>query len=248
MSKRFRRQRRWSLALPPDGLDGPTKPGQLATMTESLTAERLKRDRTNRYASEQWLKRLVDLVGASILIVALLPVMVLAGCLVSLEGGWPIIYRRRVVGRKGDFDAYKFRSMCKNADAILAATPALKEEFERNFKLEQDPRVTRVGYLLRKLSLDELPQLFNVLKGEMSLVGPRMISPAELDKYGTFKDLLLAVKPGLTGYWQVNGRQTVGYDERVRMDMYYVKNWSLAMDIKILMKTPYAVLTREGAY
>lgn len=180
--------------------------------------------------------------------VALAPLFVMLGILVALEDGWPVIYRRRVVGREGEFDAYKFRSMCKEADATLAANPALKGEFERNFKLKHDPRVTRVGTVLRKLSLDELPQLFNVLKGQMSLVGPRMICPEELEKYGSFGQLLLTVRPGLTGYWQVHGRQRVNYEERVRMDLHYIKNWSLAMDLKILFKTPYAVLKREGAY
>lgn len=208
----------------------------------------LQRTTSNAYAARQILKRSLDVIGAGILVVLFLPLMVLVSVFVAAEDGLPIIYRRRVVGRSGEFDAYKFRSMCKNAEAVLAATPGLKKEFEHNFKLKQDPRVTRVGCVLRKFSLDELPQLFNVLKGQMSLVGPRMISPAELEKYGPLKELLLGVRPGLTGYWQVNGRQTVGYDERVRMDMHYINNWSLAMDFKILIKTPYAVLRKEGAY
>lgn len=194
------------------------------------------------------LKRVLDLLGAGILLLLLSPLFVVLGLLVVFEDGCPVFYRRRVVGTSGEFDAYKFRSMCKNADAILAADPALKQEFERNFKLEHDPRVTRVGSVLRKLSLDELPQLLNVLRGQMSLVGPRMVSPAELGKYGEHKQLLISVKPGLTGYWQVNGRQNVGYDERVRMDLHYINNWSLALDLKILLKTPYAVLKKEGAY
>jgi lipopolysaccharide/colanic/teichoic acid biosynthesis glycosyltransferase len=193
-------------------------------------------------------KRALDLLLAFGLILLLSPLLVMVGLLVFLEDGWPIIYRRRVVGKEGQFDAYKFRSMRKDADAILGANPALKEEFERNFKLKRDPRVTRVGSVLRKLSFDELPQLFNVLCGQMSLVGPRMISPEELEKYGPNKEVLLSVKPGLTGYWQVNGRQEVDYEERVRMDLHYIYNWSLAMDLKILFKTPYAVLKREGAY
>lgn len=193
------------------------------------------------------LKRAVDVVGATVLIVLLSPLFVVLGLLVALDG-WPLIYRRRVLGRSGEFDAYKFRSMRKDADAILAASPALKQEFERNFKLKEDPRTTAVGRVLRKLSLDELPQLFNVLKGQMSLVGPRMICQAELEKYGSYKYLLLTVKPGLTGYWQVNGRQEVNYEERVGMDLHYINNWSLAMDLKILLKTPYAVLKRKGAY
>jgi lipopolysaccharide/colanic/teichoic acid biosynthesis glycosyltransferase len=194
------------------------------------------------------LKRVLDILGAGILILLLSPLFVVLGLPVALEDGWPVVYRRRVIGTKGEFDAYKFRSMCKNADSILAANPAMKQEYELNFKLADDPRVTRVGSVLRKLSLDELPQLFNVLKGDMSLVGPRMISPAELKKYGPHKQQLLTMKPGLTGYWQVNGRQTVGYDERVRMDLHYIGNWSLVLDFEILLKTPYAILKREGAY
>lgn len=194
------------------------------------------------------LKDCIDRVGAGILIVVLSPVMLLVCVLVLLDDGWPVIYRRRVVGQAGEFDAYKFRSMRKDAGAILAANPELREEFERNFKLKRDPRVTAVGKALRKLSLDELPQLFNVVRGQMSLVGPRMITLAELEKYGPYKELVRTVKPGVTGYWQVNGRQEVNYEERVKMDVHYVKNWSLGMDLKILLKTPYAVMKREGAY
>jgi lipopolysaccharide/colanic/teichoic acid biosynthesis glycosyltransferase len=194
------------------------------------------------------IKRALDLVLGASLIILLSPVFVVLALLVALEDGWPIIYRRRVVGKAGEFDAYKFRSMRKDGDAILCATPGLKESFEQNFKLKHDPRVTRIGSFIREFSLDELPQLFNVLRGEMSLVGPRMISPVELNKYGPHQRLLLTVKPGLTGYWQVNGRQNVDYDERVKMDLHYINNWSLAMDLKILCKTPYAVLKRDGAY
>ncbi len=193
-------------------------------------------------------KGCLDYVGAALLIVALAPLFVAVGTLVALQDGWPIIYRRRVVGRKGEFDALKFRSMRKDADAILAADPILQAEFEQNYKLKDDPRLTRLGPLLRRSSLDELPQLFNVLKGDMSLVGPRMKTPAEVERYGSYKELLLTVKPGITGYWQVHGRQTVDYDERIRMDMHYIQNWSLAMDLKILLGTPLKVLKREGAY
>src|SRR4029077_739586 len=162
-------------------------------------------------------KRCMDLLGAGILIVLLLPVFIVIGLLVVLDDGWPVIYRRRVLGTTGEFDAFKFRTMVRDADSILAANPALKAEFERNFKLKDDPRITGVGAFLRKLSLDELPQLFNVLRGQMSLVGARMITAAELHKYVPYEQLLLSVKPGLTGYWQVRGRQNVSYEERVRM-------------------------------
>ena len=193
-------------------------------------------------------KRCMDLLGAGILIVALLPVFIVIGLLVVLDDGWPVIYRRRVLGTTGEFDALKFRTMVRGADSILAANPALKAEFERNFKLKDDPRITGVGAFLRKLSLDELPQLFNVLRGQMSLVGPRMITAAELHKYGPYEQLLLSVKPGLTGYWQVRGRQNVSYEERVRMDLHYLGTWSLSLDMKILFETPVKALKREGAF
>jgi lipopolysaccharide/colanic/teichoic acid biosynthesis glycosyltransferase len=181
-------------------------------------------------------------------IIVLAPVIVAVGALIALESGCPIIYRRRVVGRKGEFDAFKFRTMRKDADAILVADPALQAEFEQNYKLKNDPRVTGLGAFLRRSSLDELPQLFNVLEGEMSVVGPRMKTPAEVEKYGSYKEALLSMKPGITGYWQVHGRQTVDYNERIRMDMHYIQNWSLAMDLGILFKTPLKVLRKEGAY
>lgn len=197
---------------------------------------------------QRWGKVCLDYVGAGALIVSLAPILLLVSLLVAMEDGWPIIYRRRVVGRRGEFDAYKFRSMRMDADEILDGDSALKTEFERNYKLKNDPRLTRFGSFLRRSSLDECPQLFNVLKGDMSLVGPRMKTAAELERYGSYREELLSVKPGITGYWQVRGRQTVDYDERVRMDIHYVQNWSLMMDLKILLKTPVKVLRREGAY
>lgn len=195
-----------------------------------------------------FLKRCVDLFGAAALVVLLSPLFVAIGLLVALEDGRPVIYRRRVVGLSGEFDAFKFRTMKREADSILASNAALKAEFERNFKLKNDPRVTRIGAFLRKVSLDELPQLLNVLRGQMSLVGPRMITAPELVKYGSHRQLLLSVKPGLTGYWQVRGRQNVSYEERVTMDIYYIENWNLGLDLKILAWTPFKVLKREGAF
>jgi len=194
------------------------------------------------------LKHCLDLLGAMVLLVVLLPVFILTGMLVYFEDGSPIIYRRRVVGVAGEFDAFKFRTMRRNADSILACNSALFAEYQRNFKLSNDPRVTKLGAFLRKFSLDELPQLFNVLQGQMSLVGPRMITAPELEKYGAHKQLLLSVKPGLTGYWQVCGRQNVSYDERVRMDVQYLQNWNLGIDLAILFRTPLKVLKMEGAF
>jgi lipopolysaccharide/colanic/teichoic acid biosynthesis glycosyltransferase len=196
----------------------------------------------------QLVKRCIDLLGATALIVVLFPAFVLAALLVYFEDGAPIIYRRRVIGPTGQFDAFKFRTMRKDADLILASNPSLLREYQLNFKLLNDPRVTRFGHFLRRFSLDELPQLVNVLLGQMSLVGPRMITAPELAKYGAHKELLLSSKTGLTGYWQVFGRQTVSYEERVRMDVYYLKNWSLGLDLAILLRTPLKVLKMEGAF
>jgi lipopolysaccharide/colanic/teichoic acid biosynthesis glycosyltransferase len=193
-------------------------------------------------------KNSIDLIGATVLITLLFPLFALIAALVYFEDGAPIIHRRRVVGQKAEFDAFKFRTMRRDADSLLVRDPVLWAEYQRNFKLANDPRVTRFGALLRKLSIDELPQLFNVLIGQMSLVGPRMITPAELEKYGPYKRLLLSCKPGLTGYWQVFARQTVSYDERVRMDVYYLQNWSLGMDLLLLLRTPLKVLNMKGAF
>jgi len=186
---------------------------------------------------QHFLKRSVDLLGAFVLIFLFFPIFIIVSLLVVLEDGRPIIYRRRVVGIRGEFDAFKFRTMRRDADSILASNPSLRAEFERNFKLKDDPRVTKVGAFLRKSSLDELPQLFNVLRGQMSLVGPRMVTTPELGKYGSHRQLLLSVKPGLTGYWQVRGRQNVSYEERVTMDVYYIENWSVWLDVQIVLLT-----------
>ena len=201
-----------------------------------------------RQEFQRQLKRCLDILGALFLLVVALPVLAGISLVIVLETGWPVLYRRRVLGLNGEFEAFKFRTMIPDADRVLNADPALKAEFERNFKLKNDPRVTRVGAFLRKRSLDELPQLWNVLCGQMSLVGPRMITAPELAKYGTQKQLLLSVRPGLTGYWQVHGRQDVSYEERVTMDVRYVREWNLIMDLKILAQTPRKVLKGEGAF
>ncbi len=194
------------------------------------------------------LKAALDFLAAGTLVMLLSPLLLLIACIIRFQDGGKVIYRRRVFGPKGEFDAYKFRTMRMGADDVLAADTNLKAIFERNFKLADDPRVTSVGFVLRKYSLDELPQLFNVLKGEMSLVGPRMITVAELKRYGEYGDIFYKIKPGLTGYWQVNGRQRVSYDERVQMDMRYVEKWSLLLDLRILCKTPLKVIMGDGAY
>lgn len=201
-----------------------------------------------RSAYQRFLKRAIDLAGAALLLFLLCPLLLFIAILIAVKDGFPIIYLRRVVGLNREFNAYKFRTMCRNAEAILEASPELREAFNHNFKLQSDPRITRVGFWLRKYSLDELPQLFNVLKGEMSLVGPRMITAQELCKYGQYQDALMSVQPGLTGYWQTRGRQDVSYGERVQMDMYYIYHWTLGLDFNILLRTPWTVLKSKGAY
>lgn len=193
-------------------------------------------------------KRAMDICGATALLIFLSPVFVLVSLLVLLFDGSPLIYKRRVMGPYGDFDAYKFRTMRNDADQMLAEDERLRGAFYDAFKLHKDPRVTRLGAVLRKFSLDELPQLINVVKGQMSLVGPRMITAPELEKYGEYQRLLLTVRPGLTGYWQVHGRQRVSYSERVRMDVEYITSWTLRKDIQLLLLTPWQVLRGRGAY
>ena len=193
-------------------------------------------------------KRTLDVAGSFFLLVLLSPIVALAALFIKFHDGGPVIYRRRVAGLKGEFDAFKLRSMCVNADDVLRQNPHLRTEFELNFKLKTDPRITPVGRVLRKFSIDELPQLLNVLRGQMSLVGPRMINPAELEKFEGSRWIFAHMKPGITGYWQVYGRQEVSYSKRVNMETFYVENWSLLLDLKILLRTPFTALRGTGAY
>jgi lipopolysaccharide/colanic/teichoic acid biosynthesis glycosyltransferase len=194
------------------------------------------------------LKRAGDLCISMSLLIVLCPVLAVLCFLIKLQDRGPALHRRRVIGPGGEFDAFKLRTMWVDADEILRRNAELRREFEINFKLKNDPRVTPLGALLRKVSLDELPQLWNVAVGEMSLVGPRMITPQELEKYGAAGWIFHRVRPGLTGYWQVQGRQDLSYAQRVEMDLFYVKNWSLLLDLKILVKTPIRVVRGRGAY
>jgi lipopolysaccharide/colanic/teichoic acid biosynthesis glycosyltransferase len=196
----------------------------------------------------RFLKRTSDFAGSFLCLLLLFPLLAALALLVLLKDGRPVFHRRRVVGPRGEFDAFKLRTMRVDADQVLRENPDLQREFEVNFKLANDPRVTRLGARLRKYSLDELPQLWNVLKGEMSLVGPRMITPSELEKYREAAWIFRQIKPGLTGYWQIHGRQDVSYSERVKMDLFYVEHWSLALDLEIVVKTPVTMLRGVGAY
>jgi len=197
-------------------------------------------------------KRAFDLVVASLLIILFGPLLLLIALAVRLDGG-PALFGHRRCGAAGtSFRCWKFRSMVVDAETVLARTlasdPEARAEWDRDFKLRNDPRVTRLGNFLRKSSLDELPQLFNVLKGEMSLVGPRPIVAAEVERYGAAMEEYRACKPGITGLWQVSGRNDVDYAERVELDRRYAWTWSLKGDVMILIRTLGVVARRSGAY
>jgi exopolysaccharide biosynthesis polyprenyl glycosylphosphotransferase len=199
--------------------------------------------------AEIFMKRMMDLSVSAVAMVLLWPVLLLVAAVIKLDSPGPPLYRRRVVGVGGKpFDALKFRSMHMDADQRLARDPDLHRRFEENCKLKDDPRVTRVGRFLRTTSLDELPQLVNVFRGQMSLVGPRMISPQELARYGKWGINLSTVKPGITGLWQVSGRSDLTYDQRVALDMRYIRNYSIWLDLHLLYRTIPIVLKRDGAY
>ncbi len=200
-----------------------------------------------------FVKRGIDLLGAVVGGVLISPLLLLVALAIRLDSPGPIVYRARRLGQNGRlFDCYKFRSMHRDADAklkaVLDGTPELKAEFEASHKLKVDPRVTRVGALLRKTSLDELPQLLNVITGQMSLVGPRPIVEAEITKYGLVYQVYKQVRPGMTGYWQANGRSDTSYEERVGMDHFYVTNWTPWLDFVIMLQTVRVVLLGKGAY
>ncbi|WP_346867041.1 sugar transferase [Clostridium sp. UBA1353] len=195
------------------------------------------------------LKRTVDIIGSLLGLILLSPIFLILSIVVKADSPGPIFFAHKRLGYNGDLiRIYKFRTMVINAEELLNnLSPEQKEEFAKNFKLENDPRITKVGNFLRKSSLDELPQLLNILKGELSIVGPRPIVEKELKNYGIYGEKLLSVKPGLTGNWQANGRSDTTYEERVEMDMQYIDNRSIFMDIKIIFKTFSAVIKKQGA-
>ncbi|WP_245603730.1 sugar transferase [Intrasporangium oryzae] len=196
------------------------------------------------------LKRTFDLVGATALLLIASPLMLAAAIAVKLQDGGPILFRQTRVGRDGAlFECLKFRSMVVDAEAQLSAITHLNANADGVlFKIQRDPRITRVGHVLRRYSIDELPQLINVINGEMSLVGPRPALPAEVRRYVPDVQRRLHVRPGMTGLWQVSGRSDLSWDDTVRLDLYYVDNWSLVQDLSIVAKTVHAVIRSRGAY
>lgn len=195
------------------------------------------------------IKRLIDIIGSLIGIILLSPLYIIIAILIKFDSPGKVVFGHTRKGKGGkDIKVYKFRTMYSNASEIFESfTPEQKEEYYKNFKLDNDPRVTKLGGFLRKTSLDELPQLFNILKGDMTIIGPRPIVEKEVEKYGDKAEKLFSVVPGLGGYWQANGRSDTTYEERVEMDMYYIDNMSFWLDAKILFQTAISVLKGEGA-
>lgn len=194
-------------------------------------------------------KKSMDLSLSFIGLILLIPVFLILAILVKLDSKGPVFYAHTRKGKnRSDIEIYKFRTMYSNSDEIFESfSDEQKEEYYKNFKLDNDPRVTKVGDFLRRTSLDEIPQLINVLKGDLSLVGPRPIVEKEICKYGQYADKLFSVIPGITGYWQSHGRSDTSYEERIEMDMYYIDNRSILLDIKIMFKTVISVIKKEGA-
>lgn len=202
---------------------------------------------------EQILKRAFDVMFATIFLLVSFPALVLLSIALQIDSPGRLFFVQQRVGRGGRmFNCYKFRTMHEDAerllDELLATSPEARREWDMDHKLRNDPRVSRLGGIFRKLSLDELPQLLNILSGEMSVVGPRPIVRAEILKYGKFFSDYCAVKPGLTGLWQVNGRNDVSYDERVQLDCEYRRRASFLFDMSIVLKTVPAVLGAKGSY
>ena len=242
-----------NVSFVPDTEEMPVSNMELHRLySENLIVLSVKNNLSRWY--NQFVKRVFDLVVSVIGTLLISPFLLVIAILIKATSPGPAIYAHMRLGRHGKmFPCYKFRSMVKDADkklaAYLASNPSAKAEWEREQKLKNDPRVTRVGMFLRKTSLDELPQLFNVIIGDMSLVGPRPITRSEVCKYGTYFSDYEMVRPGMTGLWQTSGRSDTSYDRRVRLDAWYVRNWNLWLDISMLVKTVRVLLSKDsGAY
>lgn len=221
---------------------------------DNVSVIKKEKKKTNKKIMYNFIKRTIDAIGALIGIIILIPatiIIYLARKILKEDKG-PLFYEQLRYGKNGKvFRLYKFRSMCIGADKklkeYLENNEEARKEFEKTHKLQNDPRITKIGNFLRKTSLDELPQMINILRGDMSFVGPRPVVEKEVEDYGKNKEKFLSVKPGLTGYWQVNGRSNTTYEERMEMELYYVDNCSLWLDIKIFFKTFITVFKKEGA-
>lgn len=194
-------------------------------------------------------KRTADVTLSSIAMIALTPVFAIIALAIKLESKGPVFFKHTRIGKDGKIiKIYKFRSMVENAeDMIKDFTPEQMKEYKENYKLTNDPRITKVGKFLRKTSLDELPQLINIIKGDLSIIGPRPVVAEELKKYGPNIEKFLSVTPGLTGFWAANGRSCTSYEQRMQMELFYIDNVSLKMDVKVFFKTIEAVVKKRGA-
>lgn len=194
-------------------------------------------------------KRVIDVILASVALILLSPLFAIIAIAIKIDSKGPVFFAHKRIGKNGKIiKLYKFRSMVINAEELIKSfTPEQMKEYKENYKLTNDPRITKVGKFLRKTSLDELPQLINIINGDLSIIGPRPVIADELEKYGTNKDKFLSVTPGLTGYWAANGRSNTTYEQRIEMELYYIDNLSLKMDIKVFFKTILSVVKKEGA-
>lgn len=195
------------------------------------------------------IKRVIDVILASVALILLSPLFAIIAIAIKIDSKGPVFFAHKRIGKNGKIiKLYKFRSMVINAEELIKSfTPEQMREYKENYKLTNDPRITKVGKFLRKTSLDELPQLINIINGDLSIIGPRPVVADELEKYGVNKDKFLSVNPGLTGYWAANGRSNTTYEQRMEMELYYIDNLSLKMDIKVFFKTILSVLKKEGA-
>ncbi|MGB9071625.1 MAG: sugar transferase [Terriglobales bacterium] len=195
------------------------------------------------------IKRALDIVGSLSLLILVSPLFPIIAVVICLTSSGPIFFKPRIIGYKGrEFWAYKFRTMYRDAFERLLNDPRLLAQYKTNLKIVDDPRVTRLGRILRRTSLDELPQLINVLKGDMSLVGPRMLAKLELDKFGPLRDKILSMRPGMAGLWVASGRQTVSFERRMELELEYIDKWSLGLDAKCFVKTVFIALRMVGAH
>ena len=198
-----------------------------------------------------YIKRSFDIIMSLTAMILLFPVFLIIALMIKLDSKGNIIYKHKRIGKNGKYIyLYKFRTMYTNSKEILEEIlkdSKVKEEWENNFKLDNDPRVTKVGKFLRKTSLDELPQLLNILSGDMSIVGPRPVVDDEIEKYGIFKKKFLSVTPGLTGWWACNGRSATTYEDRIKLELYYVNHRSIKLDLLVIFKTIGAVVKGHGA-
>ena len=197
----------------------------------------------------KYVKRIMDFSLSLMGLIVLSPVFLLIAILIKKESDGPVFFKHKRIGKNGkEIYIYKFRSMVPNAEELIKKfTPEQMKEFKENFKLENDPRITKIGKFLRKTSLDELPQLINILKGDLSIIGPRPVVKEEVEKYKNNKRKFLSITPGLTGYWAANGRSDTTYEQRMIMELYYIDNISFKLDLKVFFKTIISVVKREGA-